>query len=158
MRTHSEFNTLTENVLRRLLRTFVGEVSKQEKIKSRLKMLCESLIQKEKEFFQSVEISATSLKCDLLKENEWLNQNYLKQNHTKILLEGQKDHLLSRARSELDKQEFWVESADRALHESSVQFYSQRTERHQANKLSDQSQNERGGYAPKRKEFFKKIV
>ena len=152
MRTHSEFDTLTENVLRRLPRTFVGEVLKQEKIRSRLKMLCESLIQKENEFFQSVEISATSLKCNLLKENEWLNQNYVKQNHTIILLEGQKDHLLSKARSELDKQELRVESKDRALHESSVQLYSQRTERHQANKLSDQSQRERAGYAPNRTE------
>ena len=44
--------------------------------------------------------------------------------HTRRLLEEQKDHLLSDAQSELDKQELRVQCTDRALHESGMQLRS----------------------------------
>ena len=43
-----------------------------------------------------------------------------------MLLEERKNHVLSGARSEINLQEFRVESADRALHESGLQLHSQR--------------------------------
>ena len=53
--------------------------------------------------------------------------------HTILLLQEQKDYLLSEARSELVMQELRVESADRALQESGLQHRSQRMELCQAN-------------------------
>ena len=44
------------------------------------------------------------------------------------------------AQSELDRREWKVQSAVRALHESGIQLHSQRMELHQANQLTDQSQ------------------
>ena len=49
-------------------------------------------------------------------------------NHTRLLLEEQKSHILSEARSELYMQELWVESADRVLHESDLLLHPQRME------------------------------
>ena len=74
-------------------------------------MLCGSLFQKEKNFFLSIEISAISLKCELIKlfeEKELLRAKC----HTRMLLEERKDYLLSEARSELETKELRVEGAD----------------------------------------------
>ena len=60
----------------------------------------------------------------------------------RVLLEEQKDYLLSEPRSELDKLELKVECADRALHETGMQLHSQRMELYQANQFSDHSQRE----------------
>ena len=71
--THSEFITRMEKVVTHLshVRTstvkLYRDVAKQENIKSRLKMFYWSLIQKEKEFFLSIEKSAISLNCELIK-------------------------------------------------------------------------------------------
>ena len=46
--------------------------------------------------------------------------------HTILLLEEQKNHVLSEARSELNMQELRVENADRAVQESSLQLHYQR--------------------------------
>ena len=60
-----------------------SHVIRQEKTKSRFTCLCRSLIQKEKEFFLSIEKSAISLTCDLimlLKEKKLLYQGSLERN------------------------------------------------------------------------------
>ena len=46
-------------------------------------------------------------------------------NHTRSLLEEQKNHILSEARSEINMQELRVERADRALREPGLQIHSQ---------------------------------
>ena len=60
--------------------------------------------------------------------------------HPRLLLEEQK---LSEARSGLNMQELRVESADRALHEASLQLHSQRMELFQRNQLSHHSRREK---------------
>ena len=50
---------------------------------------------------------------------------------------------LSEAQSELDRREWKMQSADRALHGSGFQLHSQRMELYQANQLTDQSQKEK---------------
>ena len=65
------------------------------------------------------------------------------EDHTRRLLEEQKDYLLSEAQLELDKQELRVQCADRALHESGMQLQSQRMELYQPNQVSDHSQREK---------------
>ena len=62
--------------------------------------------------------------------------------HTRLLLEEQKNHTLSDARSELHMQELRVESADRALLEIRPTA-SQRIKLYQAKQLSDQSRREK---------------
>ena len=56
--------------------------------------------------------------------------------HTRLLLEAQRNHQLSEARSELNMQELRLESADRALRESDLQIQSQRPELYQATQSS----------------------
>ena len=65
--------------------------------------------------------------CELIKlfEEELLNQNSLQQ---KII---RKNHFLSEGRSELDMRQLRVQCAGEALHESWLQFHSQRMELHQ---------------------------
>ena len=52
--------------------------------------------------------------------------------HARLLLEAQRNHQLSEARSEMKMQESRLESADRALRESDLQIQSQRLELYQA--------------------------
>ena len=69
---------------------------------------------------------------------------------------------LSEAQSELNRQELGMQCADRALHESGIQLYSQRMELYQGTQSNDLSPREKQiGYAPSWKgetELFKKIV
>ena len=51
---------------------------------------------------------------------------------------------LSEAQSELDRREWKMQSADRALHESGIQLQSQEMDLYQANQLTDQSRREKG--------------
>ena len=59
--------------------------------------------------------------------------------HTIILLEEQRNRVLSEARSQMDMQELTVGSADMALRESSLQIHSQRMELNEVNQSSDHS-------------------
>ena len=96
--------------------------------------MCESRIQKEQGFFLSIEKSATSLHCELIKlpeEKKRLYQDSLKRNIIRdCLLRNKKNHLLSEARSELDIQELRVVTADGA-----PQFHSQRMDLYQTDQL-----------------------
>ena len=65
------------------------------------------------------------------------------EHHTILLLGEKKNHFLSEARSELNMQELRVESADRALRESSLQIHSQRIEHYQANQSHGHSRREK---------------
>ena len=70
-------------------------------------------------------------------ENTALSKLSEAEYHTRLLLEEQKNHVFSEARSELNLQEERVESAGRALHESHLQLHFQCMGLHQANQLSD---------------------
>ena len=65
MRTHSEFITVTENVVKTPVRTFVPARRnpwrnvKTREIQVETQVLCKILIEKEKKFFLSMEIYAT---------------------------------------------------------------------------------------------------
>ena len=103
-------------------------------------------LSEEKKFFLSIENYAISWKCELTEPGrERVAQTKLSEaeDHTRRLLEEQKDYLLSEAQLELDKQELRVQCADRALHESGMQLQSQRMELYHANQLSDHSQREK---------------
>ena len=50
---------------------------------------------------------------------------------------------LSEAQSELDRREWKMQGADRALHESGIQLHSQRMELYQVNLSYEQSQREK---------------
>ena len=94
-------------------------------------MLCRSVIQEEKERIHSEHReTATSLNNELIKllEEKKVAVSRLSEAeyHTRLLLEEQKDYLLSEARSELDMQELRVESADRALQEPGLWLHFQR--------------------------------
>ena len=112
-------------------------------------MLCRSLIRKERGFCLSIEKSATSLNCELIKLPEDKKLLYLRlsvseaEYRTILLLEEQKNYLLSEALSKLDMQELRVERAHRALQESGLQLHSQRMELYQENQLFDHSKREK---------------
>ena len=107
-------------------------------------MLCRSVIQEEKERIHSEHReTATSLNNELIKllEEKKVAVSRLSEAeyHTRLLLEEQKDYLLSEARSELDMQELRVESADRALQEPGLWLHFQRMDLYL---LSDHSKRE----------------
>ena len=61
----------------------------------------------------------------------------------RLVLEEQRNQILSEARSEINMQELTVESADMALRESNLQIHSHRMEICQANQAFDDSQREK---------------
>ena len=119
--------------------------SLKRKIKSRLKCCAGAFVEKEKDFFLSIEKFAISLNCKLIKlleEKELLNQDSSQaEHHTRLLLDERKDYCVW-SPTEVDMQELRVGSADRALQESGLQLHSQRMELHQANQFSDHSQRD----------------
>ena len=126
-------------------------------------MLCRSVIQEEKERIHSEHReTATSLNNELIKllEEKKVAVSRLSEAeyHTRLLLEEQKDFLLSEARSELDMQELRVESADRALQEPGLWLHFQRMDLYF---IIWSFQERRIGYAldwTEQKDSLKKIV
>ena len=79
-----------------------------------------------------------------LKENKQPHPNSLKRNIIRDYpLEEEEHHLLSEARSWMNKHELRVESANMALSESNLQIHAQRVELHQANQSYDRSRREK---------------
>ena len=91
-------------------------------------MFCKSLIQRERErekiLTEHREISDfLELRANHASQGEQkkaLSRLSEAEYHTRLLLEEQKNHILSEARSELNMQELRVESADMAFHESGL--------------------------------------
>ena len=86
MQTHSEFNTPTEEVLKRPPHTFVQARDPWRDVKTRVsqvetQVLCKILTQKQEKFFLSMgDVHAISLKwelTELFEEKELLKQNCL---------------------------------------------------------------------------------
>ena len=120
-------------------------MSKQEKVKSRLRCCAKFSIRREKVLPEHRDLHYfLEMRADRARR-ERVAQTTLSEagDHTRRLLEEPKDYLLSEAQLELDKQELRVQCADRALHESGMQLQSQRMELYQANQLSDHSQREK---------------
>ena len=78
-------------------------------------MFYRSLLPRVKGSYLSFETSSISLHCERIVP--------LKEKKLLLLLEEQKNHVLSDPRSELNMQELRVESADRVLNESSLQLH-----------------------------------
>ena len=150
VRPHSEFVSLMEKILRHVHRTFVPgrrdpwRCAQTRENRVGTQVLCSSLIQRERErkrieFFLSIAKSAISLNCWLIKLLEEQSCSF---KMLILLLEEQKDYLLSEARSEPDMHALRVASADRAVQESGPQLHSQMMELYQAKQLSDHSKRE----------------
>ena len=112
-----------------------------------IQMCCRSLISdKERIFSEHREIrDFLQLRVDHDAQGaKLLYQDSLRQNIIRdCFLRNKRFTILSEARSGLNMQELRVESADRALHEASLQLHSQRMECFQRNQLSHHSRREK---------------
>ena len=104
-----------------------GDVLQQENI-DWTQLLCRSLnSERERILYEHREIrNLLELRADQASRGDEVALSRLSgaECHTRVLLEQQKDYLLSGARSELDMQELRIESADRALQDSGLQLRS----------------------------------
>ena len=163
MRPHSEFITRiresSETPSPYVRRETRGGVLTQKKIKSRFKC-CAGAFFRISKIFVSIEKSATSVNCELMKLSEEKIAPLRPSGavyHTILFLEEQKDHLLSEARSVLDMQELRVERC----RQSSSRIRSTASLSKDGTLTGESKRERRIGYAQnwtEEKEFFKRMV
>ena len=108
VRTHSEFVTLMEKVLRQLHHTFVPVREKKRKSSRDSNVVREPYSERERNLSDHREIrNFIELRADQAARGERVAQSRLPaaEYHTTLFFDGQKDHLLSDARPELDMRE-----------------------------------------------------
>ena len=151
VRTHSEFITLIEKVLRRLLGTFVRGVQTREHQVETQNVVREPHSERERILPKHQDIRKfREMRAAQAVRGERVAQSKLSEAESHENTSWGTKKIIYSLKHDLswDKQELRIESAERALHESGGPLHSQRMERYQANQLSDQCQRERSGYAP----------
>ena len=125
-----------------------GDVLTQEEVESRSKkftgVLFERIFTEHREVLDFLELRADQAAQG---EQAALSKLSEAEYHTRLLLEEQRNQILSEARSEINMHELRVESADMAHCESNLQINSQRMELYQAKQPEDPFQ-ERKNLAP----------